>query len=109
EQVRARAAAAVALAEPLGYVYHSAAATVLEGWALAALGQPEHGIKEIQRGLAACLATGAVVAHPYFLALLADACRRAGRLTEGLEALEEACSLAHASRGFFYEAELHRL
>jgi predicted ATPase/DNA-binding winged helix-turn-helix (wHTH) protein len=109
EQVRARAAAAVALAEPQGYVYHSAAATVLEGWALAALGQPEPGIREIQRGLAACRATGAVVDHPYFLALLADACRRAGRLAEGLEVLEEACSLAHASRGFFYEAELHRL
>ena len=59
--------------------------------------------------LAACRATGAVVDHPYFLALLADAFGRAGRLAEGLEVLEEACSLAHASRGFFYEAELHRL
>jgi predicted ATPase/DNA-binding winged helix-turn-helix (wHTH) protein len=109
EQARARATAAVAMAEAQGYVYHSAAGTVLEGWALAALGDPDQGIRKIHRGLAACQATGAVIDYPYYLALLADACRHAGRPAEGLEVLEEACSLARASRGFFYEAELHRL
>src|SRR5262249_40558426 len=42
-------------------------------------------------------------------ALLADACRHAGRVTEGRAALEEALSLARASENFFYAAELHRL
>src|SRR5438552_3314494 len=78
-----------------------AAGTVLEGWALAALGQPEPGCEQIQRGLAACRATGAVIDCPYFLALLADACRHADRVAEGRAALEEALSLAHASRSFF--------
>jgi predicted ATPase len=109
EQVRARAAAAVALAEQQGFVYQRAVGTALEGWALAVLGQPEPGCEQIQRGLAACRATGAVIDCPYFLALLADACRHAGRVTEGLAALEETLALARASRSFFYEAELHRL
>ncbi len=109
EQVRARAAAAVSLAEQQGFVYQKAAGTVLEGWALAALGQPEAGREQIQRGLAACRATGAVIDSPYFLALLADACCHAARMTEGRAALDEALSLARASRSYFYEAELHRL
>jgi adenylate cyclase len=109
EQVRARAAAAFSLAEQQGFIYQGAAATVLEGWAVAVLGRPEPGIEQIQRGLGACRATGAVIDTPYFLALLADACRHAGRVVEGLAALEEALSLARASQGFFYEAELHRL
>lgn len=82
---------------------------VLEGWALAELGQPEEGVGRIHRGLAACRSTGAVLDDPYFLALLAEACCRSGRIAEGLEALEEGFSLARASRAFFHEAELHRL
>jgi predicted ATPase len=109
ERARERATRAIALAEQQGFLYHAAAATVLEGWALAELGQPEVGVERIHRGLAACRSTGAVIDDPYFLALLAEACRRAGRFAEGLEALEEAFSLACASRGCFYEAELHRL
>jgi adenylate cyclase len=109
ERVRERAAAAVALAEQQGFTVQLAAGTVLEGWARAASGEPDPGIEQIRRGLAACRATGAIIDYPYFLALLTDACMSSGRLSEGLEALEEAFSLVRASRSFFYEAELHRL
>src|SRR5262249_39792802 len=71
EQVRERAAAAVALAEQQGFRYHAAAGTVLEGWALAEMGQPEEGVERICRGLADCRSTGAVIDDPYYLALLA--------------------------------------
>jgi predicted ATPase len=109
ERARARAAAAAARGEQQGFVLPIATGTVVEGWAMAISGQPDQGIDQVHRGLAVCRSTGAIIDYPYFLALLADACRAADRTSEGLAALEEAFSFARASRAFFYEAELHRL
>jgi DNA-binding winged helix-turn-helix (wHTH) protein/tetratricopeptide (TPR) repeat protein len=109
EPARQRASAAVARGEQQGFMLPVATGTVVEGWALAVAGQPDEGIDQVHRGLAICRSTGAIIDYPYFLALLADACRAANRTAEGLAALEEAFSLARASRAFFYEAELHRL
>jgi predicted ATPase len=109
EPARQHAAAAAARGEQQGFMLPAASGTVVEGWALAVAGQPDQGIDQVHRGLAVCRSTGAIIDYPYFLALLADACRAADRTAEGLAALEEAFSLARASRAFFYEAELHRL
>jgi predicted ATPase len=55
------------------------------------------------------LATGAVVAKPHYLALLADLDGRLGRSAEGLRRLEEGLAVAEELGERFYEAELHRL
>ena len=103
------AEATIALATTQGFPYRVAVGRVLRGWALAAQGQRQEGIGDIRAGLEACLAAGARLDHPYFLALLADACRRDGQIDEGLRALDEALALVRESRRFFYEAELYRL
>jgi predicted ATPase len=79
------------------------------GSALAELGRVEEGIAEIREGMQAWLATGAEVAKPYFLALLAEAERRLGRCADGLCGLDEGLTVVEELSDRFYEAELHRL
>ena len=80
-----------------------------QGAALAALGDTERGITLLKDSLAAQQSIGAGLVRPTFLALLADALRQAGRVEEGLEAVDE--GLTHAGRTFQggYVAELHRV
>lgn len=51
----------------------------------------------------------AEIDHPYYLALLADACARSGRPDEALAAVDEALNRLRGLRGFYYDAELYRL
>ena len=46
---------------------------------------------------------------PYYLALLADACLRAGRLDAAQAASKAVSRMAPTGRKFFFESELHRL
>lgn len=105
---RAYAEAALEAAARDGYRYRLATATVLRGWALAADGAGD-GVAEIRRGLELTAATGVRMDDGYQLALLADACLRAGRVSDASEAVEAAFDTAARGRAFFYEAELERL
>jgi predicted ATPase len=64
---------------------------------------------QVRQGLAAWQATGAGIARTYYLALLAEAHRKAGQIEEGLAALAEALTVVDKSGERFYEAELYRL
>jgi predicted ATPase len=55
------------------------------------------------------MAPGAKVYQPYYLALLAEAYGRAGRLEEGLQVLTDALAAVDDTRECWWEAELHRL
>ena len=46
---------------------------------------------------------------PWFLALLAEACGKAGQIDEGLRALEEALEAVQNNEERVYEAEVYRL
>ena len=95
-----------------GFRYRAATASVFCGWALAVQGRAADGIARLREGLAACRETGAEMDRPYYLALLAEACAHAGRITEGLSAVAEGLAIVQDARGgqpFLYEAELHRL
>jgi predicted ATPase len=81
----------------------------LRGWVLAAQGQADDGIAEMQEGLAAFRATGAGDDLPYWLALLAEGYRRGGQAAEGLHVVSEALAIAHTQGLRVWEAELHRL
>jgi predicted ATPase len=63
----------------------------------------------MRRGLAAQLATGAEMAKPYWLSLIAEACHRTGAVHEGLALLEEAEAAVEQTHERCWEAEIYRL
>ena len=99
----------MALCSEQRFPYFLAWATVMQGWALAALGQGEAGVAQMRQGLAAHRATGAEEHRPFFLALLAEACGSAGQVEEGLSVLTEALTAVDKTGERAYEAELYRL
>ena len=106
---QARAEACMTIATEQGLPVQLAQATLLQGWALAACGRGAEGITQIQQGLAASQAIGAVRDRPYHLALFAEVSAQVGQTTEGLEALAEALVTLPKSGARWWEAELHRL
>jgi DNA-binding SARP family transcriptional activator/predicted ATPase len=106
---RAHAEAAIEAATRDGYRYRLAMAMILHGWAVAAAGETEQGVAELEDGLELSRATGAHMDDPYYFALLADARARAGRLDAALAAVEAGLAHTPATRGFFFESELRRV
>ena len=104
-----RAEAQVALCTEHGFAAYLAWGTVLRGWALAAQGQWAEGLGQIRQGLAAWRAMGMRASLPWFLALLAEACGKAGQIEEGLRALDEALEAMQTTEDRVYEAEVYRL
>jgi predicted ATPase len=72
-------------------------------------GQEEVGIAQMHQGLSAWQATGARLAWPGWLSLLAEAYGNAGQVEEGLRVLVEALAAVHKSGERRWEAELYRL
>jgi predicted ATPase/class 3 adenylate cyclase len=99
----------MALSIEHGFTLWLALATTLHGAALAGQGRNEEGIAQIEEGLTATAATGAKMARPGGLNLLAGACMRTGRLDHGFAALTEALATADEHEDRMYEAETHRL
>ena len=100
----------VALSAEHGLTDQLALATSLRGSAMAQQGcNEEEGIAQIQEGLAASRATGAEVWRPYFLCLLAEACKETDRFDDGLSALAEALAAAEENDNRLYETEMYRL
>ncbi len=103
------AEAGITLASEHGFPVWLAQGAILQGWALAEQGQIEEGISQIRQGLATHQAVGAGILQSYFLALLAEAYRKAGQVEEGLSTLAEALAVIDKTGERFYEAELYRL
>lgn len=82
--------------------------TMDSGCAEAALGNADHGIKQMQQGLAAYDATGGKLWTPYFTGLLADALGKAGRSEEALVAVKKALKLAEETGEKYSLPELYR-
>jgi tetratricopeptide (TPR) repeat protein len=80
-----------------------------QGSALAALGRTDEGIAQLKDSLAVQHSIGSGLVRTAFLALLAEALASAGRIREGLAAIDE--GFAHAERSLEggYLAELHRM
>jgi adenylate cyclase len=92
-----------------GYTLWLAWATCFEGWAAGAQGNLGEGITLMERGVDAWRGAGALCHLPYFLALLAELCLRAGRIDAAGERLAEARAQEEGSGERLWEAELHRL
>jgi predicted ATPase len=76
------------------------------GRCLTAIDRTEEGLA-LQRDAIAALRTMLGVTHPRYFVVLADTCRRAGRLNEGLTALDELERLIEATHDRLDEALLH--
>jgi predicted ATPase len=99
----------IALATEQGFPFWSALGTILRGWALTEQGQIEEGVVQIRQGLTAYRATGSEYAQSSYLALLAEAYKKAGQIEEGLSTVSEALMLVNRTGERYYEAELYRL
>jgi predicted ATPase len=86
-----------------------AMASMFEGWARTREGELDEGMAQMRRGLAAQLATGAELARPYWLWLLAEVCQRTGAAREGLALLDDADASIEHTHDRYWEAEIHRL
>ncbi len=104
-----RAEAQLSLCTEQGFAQYHAWGMLPRGWAVAEQGQVAEGIDQIRQGFAAWRARGVRVNWPWFLALLAEACGRAGQVDEGLRVLEEALEAVQNNEDRVYEAEVYRL
>jgi predicted ATPase len=86
----------------------SASAMIWHGWCLTMLGEPEKGITQLTRGLAAYRAQG-LLHVPTHLTLLADAYRKVRQPQDGLQQLVEAVGVTGRTEARYYEAEMHRV
>ncbi len=109
QAAREQAETAIALANEQGLPLLLARAAIVRGWALTIQGRGEDGIAQIQQGLSASRAMGAIAGLPYFLSLLAEAYEATGQMAEGLHVLDEALALVSKNNDCNYEAELYRL
>src|SRR5215475_7017078 len=100
---------AIAITTEHGFPFWFAMGTCLYGWAQATQGQREEGIVQIRRGIAAWQATGAELAQPHWLALLAETYGYVGQVEAGLEVLADALGRVNKHGERYCEAELYRL
>ena len=108
-EAEATARTAIRVSEAHGFPFWMALARIRLGWALVAAGDAGGGIGEIESGLASHRATGAELARPFLLGLLAEACTTAGRIEDARAALSAAMAAGQATDERFYLAELQRL
>jgi predicted ATPase len=101
--------AVMALSTEQQFAVRLAEGTMLQGWVRTVQGEVEEGIMQLSQGLAAFHATGIENVRPYYLALLAEAQGKAGRVEEGLSTLTTALTLVDQTGERFYAAELYRL
>jgi DNA-binding winged helix-turn-helix (wHTH) protein/predicted ATPase len=103
------AEAAFAISAEHGLLLYQGATTVTRGWTLIEEGKEKEAIEVIRQGLASYRATGTELLRPHFLVLLAEALKKANRIEEGLEALEDSLAQAQANGDQYYLAEIYRL
>jgi predicted ATPase len=104
-----QAEATITVAREHGFALYLAQATTMQGWALAEQDHLAQGIAQMCRGIAAIRAAGMELMIPHYLALLAAAYGKAGRIPAGLHTVAEALSIVDKRAERAWEAELYRL
>jgi predicted ATPase len=107
--VQEHAEATIRVAKEQGFPHWITQGSILRGWTLAHQGQVQEGLEQMHQGLIALRATGAELARPYYLALLAEAHGTLGEPEAGLTVLTEALALVETTGERWYEPELYRL
>jgi predicted ATPase len=84
-------------------------ANFLSGWAMSGSGRAAEGLSQALSGFDAAGAAGQEVFRPYYTGILADMCRAAGRMDEGMTLIDKALDLAKTHDSPWCLAELHRI
>ena len=84
-------------------------ANFLNGWALAVDGGAEAGVSRALLDFDAPGAAGQELLRPFYTGVLADMCRAAGRLDDGLRLVNKALELATTLDSHWGLAEAHRI
>ena len=92
-----------------GFPLFHATGALYSGAGLLLRGQIERALPTLLKGFDAYRATGAGLALPYYLSLLADALAKAGAGAEARSVLDNALAIAERSDERCQEAELYRL
>ena len=109
QETQERADAAVTLCIEQRIAQWLAMGTILQGGALAEQGKREEGIAQMRQGMVAWRTTRAELGRPDFLALLAEAYEKAGKVEEGLALIAEALAVVNKTGQRYFGAELYRL
>jgi predicted ATPase len=109
EPVLEKTAAQQSLSQAQGFPLWLAGATILRGWARARRGETADGIGDMRRGIEAWRATGAELAAPYYLGLLAETLGAAGQPDAALEVVLDALASSDRSGEAWWRAELWRI
>jgi predicted ATPase len=91
------------------YRMWGAAAKIIGGWARALQGEGAAGVAEASAALAQWEETGARMLRSFFLGLVGEAHRAAGKPHEALAVIDLALAVSQSIGEHFYDAELHRL
>ncbi len=109
KKAQAAADEQIRIATEQGFLFWKASGTLYAAGGLLLQGRLEQGLRLLQSGLEDYRSTGAELAVPYYLSMLADGCLKAGRFAEARAALDEGLALVEKNDERFQEAELHRL
>jgi class 3 adenylate cyclase/tetratricopeptide (TPR) repeat protein len=104
-----RAENGIALCTEYGLPFFTPFFSIQRGWAIAQQGNGPEGVSEIRAALETSRATGAEVERPRGLCFMAEACRAAGQLDDGLTALSEALILIEQQENQRDEVEVRVL
>jgi predicted ATPase/DNA-binding winged helix-turn-helix (wHTH) protein len=97
-----------AVATEQGFPYWVAYATFNQGWALVGQGQYEEGIPRMRQGITDARATGSQLGQSGLLRCLAEAEARRGAIKAGLQAIDEAFTVARHNGEEYDAVELWR-
>jgi len=89
--------------------YYRAWSSILVCYAQAREQPGTTAIASLRESIEAFKATGARLRLPYYFGLLAQACAHAGRVEDGLAAVDEGMAASRAHNERWWDAELHRL
>ncbi|MEX2557053.1 MAG: AAA family ATPase [Actinomycetota bacterium] len=109
EEVARHAGAAIAISAERGYEELERYATCLRGWAIAIAGDADAGTETIRRGLALVPHGGSRAHTSWYLMMLAEAERAAGRPLEALDAVSRARAFADETGERVFLPELIRV
>ncbi len=92
-----------------GLYFWVAIAQSVGGWAAVLRGEVEQGLKSMSDAVAAHRYMGSRVVLPYYLSYLAEGCLTAGRIAEGLAAVDEGLALTGTNLATHFIPELKRI
>lgn len=101
--------AVLALATKHGFPFWQGLGTIQHGWALAAQGQPEAGLGQMEEGMAIWRTTGAGLGEPFFLGLVAQVHSSLHHYPTGLDLLSAALAIVERTGEQWCHADLYRL